>query len=83
MEGKTSILNGNYRQRKDAIKKCAEAALSFGYEVFGVQHGGQCFSGIDAINSYKKHGQSTNCNSDGKGAWGANQVYQFRKGKKL
>ena len=81
IEGKNSLLDGAYQSREDAIRKCSEAAKSFGYDVFGVQHGGWCASSATAKSTYKKHGQSTTCLSDGKGGPSANDVYELKQGK--
>ena len=81
IESKNSLLDGSYQSRDDAIQKCFEAAKSFGYDVFGVQNGGWCASSATAESTYKKHGQSTACLSDGKGGPLANEVYEIKQGK--
>ena len=43
------------------IKKCSEYASQLGYEVFGVQFYGECWSGNQAGTSYNKHGPSDQC----------------------
>ena len=83
IEGKNSLLDGSYQSRDDAIQKCFEAAKSFGYDVFGVQNSGWCTSSATAKSTYKKHGQSTACLSDGKGGPAANDVYEINQGKLL
>ena len=44
------------------------------YRVFGVQHGGQCFSGPHAHRTYGRYGRSNRCRNGKGGAW-ANDVY--------
>ena len=53
------------------------AAISFGYDVFAVQDGGQCFSGANAGTAYKTE-KSRDC--DGlKGGPMANDVFIISK----
>ncbi|XP_077973745.1 uncharacterized protein LOC120347843 [Styela clava] len=61
----------------DAIKNCAKYAFDQGYSVFAMQNGGECWTSANAETSYKKHGPSTHCQSDGLGGVLANQVYRF------
>ena len=70
---------GNYRARKDAIKKCFNMAVKKGLTVFAIQHGGWCAAGND-LASAKKYGKSTAC-KDGKGGSYANNVYVIQRGK--
>ena len=73
-------LNGPYRERTDAIRKCGLAAHEAGYTVFALQHGGYCTSDGDGIFNYYKYGESEACEGDGKGGDGALRVYQFKPG---
>ena len=75
LEGRLPIVRGNYRRRKKAIDKCALAAARYGYIVFAVQHGGQCFGGPRAHKTYAKYGRSNRCRNGKGGAW-ANDVYR-------
>ncbi|XP_070545885.1 uncharacterized protein [Ptychodera flava] len=77
LEGKDNMLDGDYHTRRDAIRKCRDAALLRGYSVFALQNGGWCASSIIAQDSYKKYGQADNCAEDGKGGGWANQVYRM------
>jgi len=75
--GSSIFYNGthgtHYKRRPDAVKKCMVAAISFGYDVFAVQDGGQCFSGANAGTAYKTE-KSRDC--DGlKGGPMANDVF--------
>jgi len=67
LEGLSSILDGFYTKRVDPIAKCAVAALSWGYNMFAVQNGGQCFAR-----------KSTACWNGGVGGPWANQVYVIK-----
>lgn len=79
LEGKSSKLTGHYRSRSNAIEKCLQAAVSFGYKVFAVQDGGQCFGDVTAAFRYKHYGPSRACSGNGKGGPMANQVYKVSK----
>ena len=70
---------GDYRTRKDAIKKCFNMAVKKGLTVFAIQAGGWCAAGND-LSSAKKYGKSTAC-KDGKGGGWANNVYVIKRGK--
>jgi len=59
------------------VKKCSASALREGYEVFGVQYYGECWSGHNAVTSYNKHGPSSEC-WEGVGKATANYVYDNR-----
>ena len=85
LEGKIDLLHlldGRYENRENAINKCYEAALFFGYDVFAVQNGGWCGSSATAKQAYQYYGKSSKCKQDGKGGPWANEVYQIvaRKG---
>ncbi|XP_078000659.1 uncharacterized protein LOC144453257 [Glandiceps talaboti] len=75
LEGQDYRLDGAYRQRQDAINKCANAAASRGFNIFAVQHGGWCASSADALDTYDKYGPSESCMNDGEGGPWANHVY--------
>ena len=83
LEGKSSLLDGSYGTRKNAIQKCFKAAKSLGYNIFAIQDGGRCASSATAKSTYNKYGTSTTCNQDGEGAAGANEVYEIIQGKSL
>ena len=78
LEGTDPILDGLYRSRKDAIAKCAVAAMKRGYTMFAVQDGGWCASSSTAAVTFDKYGKSTFCASDGEGGGWANQVYVIK-----
>ncbi|XP_066297361.1 uncharacterized protein [Branchiostoma lanceolatum] len=77
LEGTDSRLDGSYGYRQNPTKKCYQVALSRGFTVFAVQHGGQCHGSADGHNAYFKYGPSTGCNADGEGGNWANEVYQI------
>ena len=77
MEGQDPLLKDSYDSRQNPTHKCYLAALKRGYQVFAVQHGGQCFSGPAAQQTYNKSGPSDACEADGEGGPGANQVYNI------
>ena len=83
LEGKSKYLEEHYRSRTDATKKCLKAALSFGFTVFAIQDGGQCFSSQNANETYSHYGSSSICRQDGKGGPMANHVYQAQYGNQL
>ena len=78
LEGLSPILDGSYTHRVDAIEKCAVAALSWGYTMFAVQNGGQCFGSATAPLTFDKYGKSTACWNGGKGGPWANEVYVIK-----
>ena len=76
LEGLHPSLNDDYKKREDPITKCAGAAKAYGYKVFAIQNGGQCFSGSDAEKSYTTYGPSTRCRF-GVGGAVSNDVYKI------
>ena len=81
MEGRSRLLKGHYRRRRDAIRKCALAAYRRGYRVFAVQHGGWCASAKRAHLTYGRYGRSNKCRNGKGGPW-ANDVY-ILKGRNI
>ena len=79
VEGKDPILDGSYHSRKNAIAKCAVAALRKGYTMFAVQNGGHCQTSATAPRTFNKYGKSTACKADGEGGPWANQVYVIQE----
>ena len=75
IEGTDSILDGSYSSRKNAIAKCAVAAMRAGYSMFAVQNGGHCQASATAQQTFSNYGKSTACKNDGEGGPWANQVY--------
>lgn len=64
----------------NVVKVCSQKASARGFSVFGVEAGGQCFSGVNAGLTFKKHGQAPDGDCiDGKGANHRMSVYEFSK----
>ena len=72
------ILDGAFHVRKNAIAKCAVAAIRAGYSMFGVQAGGRCASNASAPQTFDKYGQSNDCGADGEGGPWAKHVYYIK-----
>ena len=49
-------MDRKYNVRKNAIAKCAVAAIRAGYSMFGVQDGGWCASSASAPQTFDKYG---------------------------
>ena len=58
------------------VRACAEIAKKRGLRVFRIQYYGECWSGLDAENTYNKYGLSENC-WNGVGEGGAYYVYKI------
>ncbi|CAH1253107.1 PKD1L3 [Branchiostoma lanceolatum] len=78
LEGTDPRLDGYYLYRVNAIEKCYQVALSRGFTVFALQHGGWCAGSADAKNTYNDYGPSTACAADGEGGPGVNAVYEMQ-----
>ncbi|KAK3728437.1 hypothetical protein QZH41_009483 [Actinostola sp. cb2023] len=59
-----------------AISKCGDESWRKGYEVFGVQYSGECWSAKNASSTYAMYGNSSKCENGTGGGW-ANDVYSF------
>ena len=60
------------------VNVCSQKAANRGYSVFGVEAGGQCFSGPNAELTFRKHGQAAHGDcTDGKGDHFRMSVYKF------
>jgi len=62
-------------KRKKSLKERVK-----GFKAFGIQNGGECWTGPNAEKNYKIHGIATNCENGKGGSW-ANDVY-FIEGEK-
>ena len=84
-----SILDGAYKNRTDAVKKCYNAATKLGYKYFAVHDGGECLSSETAQFTYNKYGTCTfmfnyvkvSCCRNYKGGYLAITFYIIRTGK--
>ena len=62
------------------VSVCSQRASASGLSVFGVEAGGQCFSGVNAGLTFKKHGQAPDEDCiNGEGANFRMSVYKFGK----
>ncbi|XP_047129386.1 uncharacterized protein LOC105845100 isoform X2 [Hydra vulgaris] len=73
LEGKSPEEILLYHKRTDPLSYCYKTASNYGYRIFALQNGGQCFAGNNA--SYQKFGVSNKCYSNGRGGPYANEVY--------
>ena len=94
LEGKTELLGeppseATQLSPSDAIKRCFNAALSFGFNMFAIQNGRYCSSSATGLKTYQKYGVATTCMDDGGGLnlwnfWNVlNQVYEVEYGKPM
>ena len=74
MDGRGILVRGYYRNRKDAIVKCALEAAKRRYKAFAIQHRGWCATGPRAHITYRRYGRSNRCRNGKGGPW-ANDVY--------
>ena len=74
--GSDPILNGYYKNRHDAVEKCAHVAKSRGYQLFTIQNGGFCSSGPMAHRTFQIYGPASKCKGGLGGKW-ASDVYIF------
>ena len=62
LEGKHRLLmKSDYKNRANALMKCAEAALDRMLALFALQDGGMCLGSKNASKTYKKYGPTTAC----------------------
>ncbi|XP_047125299.1 uncharacterized protein LOC100202174 isoform X1 [Hydra vulgaris] len=73
------LMDSDYKSRSDPLQKCAEAALDKGFQVFGLQNGGQCFAGINGETTYDMYGTSNQCLEDGLGGSWAMEMYRYNE----
>ena len=63
-----------------AVQKCGEIAVTNGYKAFGVQDGGECYTGPKAHETFNKYGQAKDSDcKNGVGGWFRNSIYYVRK----
>jgi len=61
------IIIGDFRRNIDyknmhlLVAQCMEKAIASGYKCIGIQYFGECWSGPNACETYKKYGRSRNC----------------------
>ena len=73
----STYLHADYND-PNIVKVCSQKASALGFSVFGVEAGGQCFSGPNAGVTFKKHGQAPDGDCpNGEGANFRMSVYKF------
>ena len=68
--------NIDWNDMTKIVRACAEIAKERGLPIFGIQFYGECWSGLDAENTYNKYGPSGNC-WNGVGKKGTYHVYKI------
>ena len=68
--------NIDWNDMTKIVRACAEIVKERGLSVFGIRYYGECWSGLDAENTYNKYGPSENC-WNGVGKERANYVYKI------
>ena len=76
------LAGGRLRRRRDAVMACFHLAARRGYGAFGIQNGGECFSGPLSHRTYNRYDPSNRCKNGKGGSW-ANNVYFIIKRSKL
>jgi len=69
---------GTRQNRNDSIGLCYDDAIAQGYTMFGVQFGGECWSGDKIELTYSKYGGTSRCKNGVGGSW-ANDAYLVSK----
>ena len=77
LEGIFPVLDGNYKIRKFAIKKCSTVARIQGFPAFAIENGGNCLAGKNVLQTYDMYGPGGACKPDGKGGPWSMEVYKF------
>lgn len=65
---------GTRYHRNDTIELCYKDVIKNGYTMFGLQYGGECWSGDKIEMTYSKYGEFQGC-KDGTGGDWSNDVY--------
>ena len=75
LEGTDTRLDGDHKEREDAIGKCYNVAKDQGFPIFALGDGGKCW----ACNgdAYMEYGPSEECPQSGKGLYGVANVYKI------
>ena len=68
--------NMDWHDMTKIVRACAEIAKERGHPVFGIKFYRECWSGLDAENTYNKYGPSQNC-WKGVGKEGTYYVYRI------
>lgn len=65
---------GSFHNQDGAVSKCGNLVSLKGYYAFGLQNGGECWSGPEAHMTYARLGTTDVC-KDGRGGGFAHDVY--------
>ena len=83
LEGQDQLLDGDYKQRENAIQKCALVSQKRGYKVFAIQDGGKCMSSSSAHKTFNRAGRPTQCKREGRGEFMVNHFYVIGEMKSM
>ena len=76
-------ISGGIRLRSDnPIEDCFNFARLFGYKVFAVEYGKECFTAMDADKTYMKYGKSEKCKDGRGGGWSFN-AYEIKENVRI
>ena len=77
-----AISGGMRLSSSNPIEDCYNYARKFGFTVFAVEYGKECYTSIDADKTYMKHGKSDKCWGGGRGGSGSFNVYEIKESAK-
>ena len=75
------LAGGRLRRRRDAVMACFHLAARRGYRAFGIQNGGECFSGPLAHRTYNRYDPSNRCKNGKGGSWASNVYFIIERSK--
>ena len=76
------LAGSRLRKGRDAVMACFHLAARRRYRAFGIQNGGECFSGPLTPRTYNRYDPSNRCKNGKGGSWASN-VYFINKRSKL
>ncbi|XP_078495868.1 uncharacterized protein LOC144742508 [Ciona intestinalis] len=71
------MISSSYLDGEDPVAKCLLTAYTNGFQVFGVDTTGNCYSSAGALSTYRNMGVSRDCTTDGLGGSNSVQVYHI------
>nr|XP_026695865.1 uncharacterized protein LOC108950884 [Ciona intestinalis] len=71
------MISSSYLDGEDPVAKCLLTAYTNGFQVFGVDRTGNCYSSAGALSAYRNIGVSRDCTTDGLGGSNSVQVYHI------
>jgi len=74
-DNRNRAIKGGKRIKRSSVEKCEQYAKKHHWSVFAVQHGGDCYTGPKAHETYNKYRKVGNC-KHGKGGRWAQDVYR-------